>query len=70
MTKVYVVRAQNYNNPDSFLCGIYPTFLCGIYPTPALAKVRIATLKGDEYGFAYAWYDEVKVSSTGGDCLL
>jgi hypothetical protein len=62
MTKVYVVRAQNYGNSESFLCGIYPT--------PALAKVRIATLKGDEYGFSYAWYDEVKVSSTGGDCLL
>jgi hypothetical protein len=62
MTKVYVVRAQNYGNPESFLCGLYPT--------KADAEARIAVLKGDEYGFSYAWYDEVKVSPTSGDCLI
>ena len=61
MTKVYVVRAKNYGNPESFLCGLYPT--------KRMAEVRIVSLEGDEYGFAYAWYDEVKVSHVGGDTL-
>jgi hypothetical protein len=60
MVSVFVVRAQNDGEPESYLCGVYPT------EELALTRCKIVELEE----FEYAWYDEVKVGPNGADCLF
>jgi hypothetical protein len=59
MVSVFIVRAQNGKEPESYLCGVYPT-----------KKLAVARCKIAELEFEYAWYDEVKVGPNGADCLF
>ena len=62
MTSVFIVRAENRGAPESYIYGVYPT--------AELALARIAVLEGEDYGYEFAWYDEVKVGPDGADCVL
>jgi hypothetical protein len=62
MTSVFIVRAENRGAPESYIYGVYPT--------AELALARIAVLEGEDYGYEFAWYDEVKVGPDGADCEL
>jgi hypothetical protein len=62
MTSVFIVRAENRGAPESYIYGVYPT--------AELALARIAVLEGEDYGYEFAWYDEVKVGPDGADCML
>ena len=44
MQKVYIVRfGQGYNQPESYILGLYPT--------QALADARVAAMTGEDEGF-------------------
>jgi hypothetical protein len=62
MTSVFIVRAENRGAPESYIYGVYPT--------AELALARIAVLEGKDFGYEFAWYDEVKVGPDGADCEL
>lgn len=61
MSSIFIVRAENRGAPESYIYGVYPT--------AELALARIAVLEWN-YGYEFAWYDEVKVGPDGADCVL
>ena len=62
-TSIFIVRAENGGCPESYIYGVYPTV--------ELALARVKFLETDEdFGYEYAWYDEVKVGANGADCQL
>ena len=63
--KVYIVRfGQGYNQPESYILGLYPT--------QALADARVAAMTGEDEGFDpdETWVDVIEVGPNGADCLL
>ena len=57
--KIYIVRAENRGEPESVICGVYPT--------PELAKNRVDYMENE---YDYSWYDVVNVGPNGADCAL
>ena len=65
MNKVYIVRwGQGYNQPESYILGLYPT--------EELAEARIDMLVNNTESFDEdeIWIDEVEVGADGADCML
>lgn len=62
-TSIFIVRAEMGGAPESVIYGVYPTV--------ELAEARVKFLETDEdYGYEFAWYDEVKVGPNGADTAL
>lgn len=59
LVSVFIVRAQNRKEPESYLAGVYPT--------KELALARCEVLEQD---YECSFYDEVMVSADGADCSI
>ena len=65
MQKVYIVRfGQGYNQPESYILGLYPT--------KELANARLKAMTDEDGGFDpdETWIDVIEVGPNGADCFL
>ena len=63
--KVYIVRfGQGYNQPESYILGLYPT--------KELANARLKAMTDVDEGFDpdETWIDVIEVGPNGADCML
>ena len=63
--KVYIVRfGQGYNQPESYILGLYPT--------EELANARLKAMTDKDEGFApdETWIDVIEVGPNGAECML